>query len=93
MALSTSEIQMLDQLVAKMDSNDLRFLADLHNSAQRRITMNQARAFRVGDKVQWFSKYGRTIEGTITKVNNKTIKVVTTSDGQWSVSPSLLTKI
>ena len=45
-----------------------------------------------GDKVKWMSKYGRTIEGTITKVNTKTIKVSTSSDGQWSVSPSLLKK-
>lgn len=92
MALTTSEMQTLSSLVSKMDQSELKLLADLYNSQSRFIQGNMASTFRVGDKVKWMSKYGRTIEGTITKVNTKTIKVSTSSDGQWSVSPSLLKK-
>jgi len=51
-----------------------------------------ARDFQVGDRVSFRAKDGRTITGTVAKINLKTIKV-RSIDTMWAVSPSLLTRV
>lgn len=93
MSLTTQELQTINSLMMKMDGDDYNKVVSMFKYAQSMRQHNAAVAFRVGDKVQWNSKYGRLEQGTITKINHKTIKVITTSNQQWSCSPSLLSKI
>lgn len=51
-----------------------------------------ARAFQAGDRVKFTAKDGRTITGSVAKINLKTIKV-RSIDTMWAVSPSLLSRV
>ncbi len=61
-----------------------------YKSALDMLDTKAAYSFRVGQKISFGTKSLREpIEGIITKINKKTIKVHT-SQGDWSVSPSFL---
>lgn len=49
-----------------------------------------AQAFYVGQKVQWQSKRGYAIQGTVTKVKIKMIEVDAGSEGRWNVTSTML---
>jgi len=93
MSLTTQELQTINSLMMKMSGEDYKKVASMFKHAQSMRQHNAAVALRVGDKVQWNSKFGYVEQGTITKINHKTIKVITASNQQWSCSPSLLSKI
>lgn len=52
-----------------------------------------AQTFSVGQKVQWQSKRGYAIQGTITKVKIKMIEVDAGSEGRWNVTATMLKAI
>jgi len=65
-----------------------------------RIQYNAKRQLHVGVKVSFRTKHGVYIEGTVIKVNGKSVKVLagknrygneTLGNVQWTVSPQLLT--
>jgi len=62
---------------------------------QRTIQQEIAVSYRIGDKVRFDANRRGMIEGLVTKVNQKTIKVKQTNGlgVTWSVSPSLLKKV
>ena len=73
-------------------SATLEDLRDLNRSvveAIRALEQAAAGTFLVGDRVKFTAKDGRTITGTVFKINLKTIKV-RSIDTMWAVSPSLL---
>jgi hypothetical protein len=47
--------------------------------------------FAVGEKVSFQTTDGRSISGIISKLNQKTVSIITET-GQWNVSPELLQK-
>lgn len=51
------------------------------------------RQFKKGDRVQFKSRDGRIIEGTVEKVMQKNIRVKTDDGMGWRVGATLLTKI
>lgn len=76
-------------------SDELKDIQKMVNARWDAIERQASAQFYVGQKV-WFRSskgYGR-IEGVVTKVNPKTIKVRQDRDGQgpmnWRVSPGLL---
>jgi len=71
---------------------DLRYLNLLVVEAIRAREQAAAGTFLVGDRVKFTAKDGRTITGTVFKINLKTIKV-RSIDTMWAVSPSLLTLV
>jgi hypothetical protein len=73
-----------------------RELIDLNRRIVERLRMlQQLRAhrnmlqFSVGQRVR-FRTDSRTIEGTLTRYNRKTVTVITDAGEQWNVAPSLL---
>lgn len=63
------------------------------NTRSRMDQMRAAGSLAVGHTVEFRSKMGLTVRGTVTKVNRTTVNV-TLSDGRlWKVSPSLLTVV
>lgn len=75
---------------------------ELHNLNKRIVErlkyMNQVRRlmqmmeYQVGDEVTFYESNGNQISGIVSKLNKKTISVITKTGGQWNVSPQLLSK-
>lgn len=55
------------------------------------LARSTARALAVGDTVQFTGRGGRTVTGTVEKVNRKTVIVAEPGYGRWKVTASLLT--
>jgi len=76
-------------------SATLEDLRDLNRSvveAIRALETSVGGTFLVGDRVKFTAKDGRTITGTVFKINMKTIKV-RSIDTVWAVTPSLLQRV
>lgn len=58
---------------------------------QRLKTRSQLDRFQPGDRVG-FPHEGRTVEGVVVRVNQKTLSVHT-SEGHWNIHPHFLTKL
>jgi uncharacterized protein YxjI len=86
-------IMLIDQNVSAFIRNasmdEINTMIALIRDRQRSLQVEIGSSFRVGDSVYFNDKRGAKVTGIISKVNRKTIKV-TTPNGQWSVSPSLL---
>jgi len=69
-------------------------LADRINNHIRHEQRMAACKFMEGEKVWWQStKYGKRVEGVITKVCQKNIKVKATDGMNWTVSATFLNKV
>lgn len=75
-------------------------LIDLNRRIVHRLRfMQEARAnavmlrFKVGDPVCFQAGDGRTISGTLTRYNKKSVTVVTSHGERWTVSPQLLIRV
>ena len=61
--------------------------------------MREARAhsemlrYTIGDRVFFRTNDGRTIAGTLTRYNKKSVTVVTESGQRWTVAPQLLIRV
>lgn len=71
--------------------DDLRRVSEVINARFREIQRRMAVMFQVGDQVQFKSRSGQTVTGTVQKVNQKTI-LVKTPTMNWKVAASLLQK-
>ena len=52
-----------------------------------------ARALTVGDTVSFEGRGGRTVIGTVEKINRKTVIVNSPTQGKWKVTASMLKQI
>lgn len=82
------------EAIKRLDEEDLLFLN--HLIVERLKLISQARAtglmasFSRGDRVGFQAPDGRKLEGTVLRLNKKTVSVATDDGHQWNVSPSLL---
>ena len=72
--------------------DELRELNRAVCAAIRARETDVSRAFKFGDRVRFKAKDGRTITGSVAKINLKTIKV-RSLDVLWAVTPSLLERV
>ena len=79
----------LDQ-VARMDSAELNRVVDAIKLRRTFVAKESARGLFIGDAVSFEGKRGVRVQGTVSKVNSKTV-VVDTAQGRWKVTASLLT--
>lgn len=79
----------LSKLTLEELSNLNREVVDMMRLKQSQLTNN----FRVGQFVKFKDKYNRDIFGEITKINQKTISVVTGDYFTWKCSPNLISLI
>lgn len=86
--LTKSEMNRVQALLLKADDDDMNMIAEMFNSTREMKTIQAARTFKVGQKVQWFGKRGP-MSGTIEKINRKNI-VVNTELGMWNVAATKL---
>jgi hypothetical protein len=86
-------IKMQDSLrkeLIKIESfEDLKEVYGFLKTISAKLSSKQALRFNLLDTVE-FTYQGKTVRGTVTKVNQKTIKVLAADKKRWSVSPNLL---
>ena len=70
--------------------NELEQIIAAVKLQQTFLAKQSARTFTVGDAVQFTGRAGRTVVGTVRKVNPKTILVDSPSQGRWKVTASML---
>jgi IS30 family transposase len=80
----------IDQ-VARMDTQELNRVVDAIKLRRTFVAKESARGLFIGDPVSFEGKSGNTVQGTVTKVNTKTVVVSTVRDGKWKVTASMLT--
>ena len=89
-----ANINQIVSFIAKCSNEDRKTIVDALN-IQRRVANEQAtKQLYIGAHVKFTSSKGRgIIEGRVTKINKKTVKLDCDEHGRWTVSPNLLTLI
>jgi hypothetical protein len=94
---STGQSNNLPRILSVLDLLTEEELSQLnHMVVQRLRLMQQIRAhgqmanLRIGQTVTFPDSAGRTVRGTLTRYNRKSVTVVTPDGMQWRVSPGLL---
>jgi ribosomal protein L35AE/L33A len=80
--------------IYKMDSNQLNQIVEAVKLKRTHLAKQTARSILVGDIVSFEGRRGQTVQGKVTKVNQKTVVVRdSATQVQWKVTASLLTKL
>ena len=82
------------QFISQCDESERDQVIKALNT-QRRVSNDKATSkLYLGAHVKFTSSKGRgIIEGTVTKINRKSVKLDCEEQGKWTVSPALLTLI
>jgi len=75
------------------ERNDLEKLIKAVKEQQGYIASLEGSKFKSGDNVKWKSRRGMYVNGTILRVNQKSVSVKAEDGVSWRVSPSLLEKV
>lgn len=90
----TNSLDNVVTLIGSMDEMDqLEVAQRAIVEARKKILARKAKTFAVGDRVTWKSELGRTLEGTVTKLNLRTIVVVTDVKLSYTLLPTIVTKL
>jgi len=89
-----TNINEIVSFIASCSDEERKSIVDALNT-QRRVANEQAtKELHLGARVKFTSSKGwGEIEGTVTKINKKSVKLDCGEQGKWSVSPALLTLI
>ena len=95
---NVDKVQGAVEAIAKAETHDeLNNIIEVLNGAikekQRSLQGEIAKSFSVGEYVKFYSKKEGVIEGTILKINVKTIKLEEKNGQVWNVSPNLLHRV
>jgi hypothetical protein len=87
--------KMMDEIVKIKTMDELKDVWAAMKQRQNYLQSVASSAFQVGDKVSWYTtkRGGKTVVGTVTKINQKTVSVSCGADGNWKVSGSLLKRV
>ena len=89
-----TNINEIVSFITSCNDEDRKTIVDALN-IQRRVANEQAtKKLYLGARVSFISSKGRgIIEGIVTKINKKSVKLDCELHGRWTVSPNLLTLI
>ena len=89
-----TNINEIVSFITSCNDEDRKTIVDALN-IQRRVANEQAtKKLYLGARVSFTSSKGRgIIEGRVTKINRKSVKLDCDEQGRWTVSPNLLTRI
>jgi len=73
-------------------TQDINLIIDAVKLRRNQMHTQMAQSFKIGDKVSFTGRYGRTETGTVTKVKIKYV-VVDTGMSRWNVPGNHLTKV
>ena len=88
----TNKIASLRAQIFNMDVAELRELQELVIETMKRRMRTATRMFQQGDEVSFQTRDGRTVNGRVVKVNQKTVTVMAHNAQctMWKVSGTLL---
>lgn len=91
----TNSLDNVVTLIGGMDEMDqLEVAQRAIVEARKKILARKAKSFAIGDRVTWKTpELGRTMEGTVTKLNLRTIVVVTDVKLSYTLLPTIVTKL
>ena len=75
--------------ICNMNNDELNQVIEAIKRQRTYLARTTARAMAIGDTVE-FDARGRTVRGTVTKINRKTVIVNEPGYGSWKVTASLL---
>ena len=89
-----ANINEIVSFITSCNDEDRKTIVDALN-IQRRVANEQAtKKLYLGARVSFTSSKGRgIIEGRVTKINRKSVKLDCEDHGRWTVSPNLLTLV
>ena len=85
-----NNVQTAITAIRNTNRDELNQIIEAVKLQQNFLARNSARQFMIGDAVQFKGRAGRTVVGTVSKVNPKTIVVDSPSNGRWKVTASML---
>jgi len=85
-----NNVQTAITAIRNTNRDELNQIIEAVKLQQNFLARNSARQFMIGDAVQFKGRAGRTVVGTVSKVNPKTIVVDSPSQGRWKVTASML---
>ena len=89
-----NNIQTAINAIRKTNTRDeLNQIVEAVKLQQNFLARQSARSFMKGDAVSFVGRGGRTVMGTVSKVNPKTIVVDSPSQGRWKVTASMLNRM
>ena len=81
------------QDIYTLNSDELNSVIDAVKLRRNQLHSFDAHSFKIGDRVSFQGRYGRTEKGTVDKVKIKYVLVRTDSGVRWNVPGSHLTRI
>lgn len=92
MKMTAKEMETVMTLIGKADNDQLCQLIERFK-LQRTFVQNQTRrSLVVGDTVEFVAR-GKVINGSVTKINRKTVLVRQAGYGNWKVPADMLKKV
>jgi hypothetical protein len=85
-----NNVQTAINAIRNTNRDELNQIIEAVKLQQNFLARQSARSFMKGDAVQFKGRAGRTVVGTVVKVNPKTIVVDSPSQGRWKVTASML---
>ena len=81
--------------ISRCTMEELDLVMEAVDRRQDRLLLLAANAFKPGDTVTWTDKRGVQTEGTVKKINQKTVAVTTHGPypTEWTISAMLLKKV
>src|SRR5450432_2839100 len=88
---------LVSQIIARIDQFTEEELVHLNRliverlRLMRQIHAHQAMTqFRIGQRVQFAARDGRSVSGVLTRYNRKSVSLIADDGTQWNVDPGLL---
>lgn len=88
-----NRVEEATRLIHSMDSQELEQIVTEVKQRRTRLARQTVRSTTVGDAVQFKTVTGHTVQGTVTKVNRKTVIVAVPRLGPYKVPASLLVQV
>ena len=85
-----NNVQTAITAIRNTNRDELNQIIEAVKLQQNFLARNSARQFMIGDAVTFTGRGGRSVVGTVAKVNPKTIVVDSPSQGRWKVTASML---
>ena len=82
------------ELIYQMNADQIDQVVEAIKLKRTHLAKSVARSILIGDIVSFQGRRGQTVQGKVTKVNQKTVVVRDSStQTQWKVTASMLTKL
>jgi len=88
--MTEAELNQAINLINTASLDDYRVLVSTLKNRYNAINHKHTSILRCGQRVSFETKRGIKVEGIVTKVNRKTVKVMTDDTQFWAVSPLLI---